>query len=83
MKRQILVVLAAVGCLILAGYATLQFFMACMAASSLLGLPSLLASLHHYAFMSWLWLAVALAAAVAFIVSIVGLIRGRSPSPTL
>jgi hypothetical protein len=81
MKRQRLL-LAAFGCLILASYATLQIFMACMAASSLLGIPSLLASLHHYAFMSWLWLAVALAAVVGFIASVFGLIRGRSSGPT-
>jgi len=75
-KRHTLLLFAAVGCLVLASYATLQFFMACMAASSLLGLSSLFASLHHYAFMSWLWLAVAVAAVVAFIASVFGLIRG-------
>jgi hypothetical protein len=83
MKRRTLLLLAAVASLILAGYATLQFFMACMSPSSLVGIPSLLASLHHYALLSWLWLAIALAAAVAFIASIFRLIRGRSPGPTL
>jgi hypothetical protein len=82
MKRHTLLLFAAVGCFILAGYATLQFFMASMAASSLLGLPALSASLHHFALMSWLWLAVALAAASAFIASIFGLIRGRSSGGT-
>ena len=81
MNRRILLLLAALGCFILASYATLQFFMACMAVSSLVGVPSLSASLHHHALLSWLWLAIAFAAVLAFIASIFGLIRGRTPGP--
>jgi SMODS and SLOG-associating 2TM effector domain 2 len=37
-----------------------------------------LARLHHFALLSWLWLAIALASASAFIACIVGVIRGPS-----
>ena len=59
-------------------YAAVQFFVASMAGSALVGVPAQATAQRHYSFLSWLWLAVAVAAAVAFVVSLIGVIRLRS-----
>jgi high-affinity nickel permease len=59
-------------------YAALQFFIASMAGSALVGVPAQVAAQRHYDFLSWLWFAVAVTAVLVFVVSVIGVIRLRS-----
>ena len=78
MKRLLLLLLCAIGSLTVAIYAALQFFAASMAGSALVGIPSQAAAQRHYGFLSWLWFAVAVAAVLAFVVSVTAVTRLRS-----
>jgi len=78
MKRTTVLLLAAIVSVAVAVYAALQFFVACMAGFALVGVPTEVAAQRHYGFLSWLWFAVAVAAALAFVVSVIGVIRLRS-----
>jgi hypothetical protein len=81
MKRRPLIVLCAVGCLLLAGFAGLQAISASMAASALVGVSSHTPALHHYGILSWTWFAVALAAVVAFVAAMIAARRSGSAVP--
>ena len=78
MKRTKLLLLSAIVSVAIAVYAALQFFAATMAGSALVGVPAQVAAQRHYGFLSWLWFAVAVAAVLAFVVSVSGVIRLRS-----
>jgi hypothetical protein len=78
MKRTTVLLVSAIVSIAVAVYATLQFFIASMAGSALVGVPAQAAAQHHYGFLSWLWFAVAVAAVFAFVASVIGVIRLRS-----
>ena len=78
MKRTTVLLLSAIVSAALAVYAALQFFVASIAGSALVGVPTEVAAQRHYNFFSWLWFAVAVAAVLAFVVSVIGVIRVRS-----
>ena len=59
-------------------YAAVRFFVASMAGSALVGVPAQAAAQRHYSFLSWIWFAVAIAAVLLFVVSVIGVIRLRS-----
>ena len=82
MKRATLFLLSAIVSVTVAVYAGLQFFVASMAGSALVGVPAQAASQRHDGFLGWLWFAVAVAAVLAFIVSLIGVIRVRSTGRT-
>ena len=77
-KRLLLLLLCVIGSVGVAVYALLQSFVAYVAGSALVGVPSQAAALRHYGFVSWLWFAVAVAAVLAFVVSVIGVTRLRS-----
>jgi hypothetical protein len=81
MKRRFLFLICAVGCLLLAGYATLQAIAASMAASAVVGLSAHTAAQRHYGMLSWIWLAVALAAGIAFVTAVIAARRPSFPVP--
>jgi hypothetical protein len=78
MKRITMLLLSAIVSVAVAVYAAIQFFVASMAGSALVGVPAQAAAQRHYSFLSWLWFVIAVAAAVAFVVSLIGVIRLRS-----
>jgi len=78
MKRTTVLLLSAIASVAVAIYAALQFFVASMAGSALVGVPAQVVAQRHYGFLSWLWFAVAVAAALAFVVSVIGVIRLHS-----
>ena len=78
MKRTPMLLLSAIVSLAVAVYSALQFFVASVAGSALVGIPAQEASQRHYGFLSWLWFAVAVVAVLAFVVSVIGVIRFRS-----
>ncbi len=80
MKRTKLLLLSAIVSVAIAVYAALQFFVATMAGSALVGVPVQVAAQHHYGFLSWLWFAVAVVAVLTLVVSVIGVVRLRSTS---
>ena len=77
MKRLLLLLLCAISSVAVAIYAALQFFVASMAGSALVGVPSQQAAQRHYGFLSWLWFSVAVAAILALVVSVIAVSRLR------
>ena len=73
--NRLLLFVLAVASFVLTGYAARQFFFACMASSALRGVPSQVAAQHHFGVLSSVWLLVAVAALVAFIVLVAAIIR--------
>ena len=73
-----MLLLSAIISLAVAVYATLQFFVASMAGSALVGVPAQAVAQRHYGSLSWLWLAGAIVAVLVFVVSLIGAIRFRS-----
>ena len=77
-KRLLLLLLCAISSVAVAVYAALQFFVASMAGSALVGVPLQEAAQRHYGLLSWLWFAVTVAAVFAFVVSVIAVTRLRS-----
>jgi len=77
MKQLLLLLLCVISSVAVAVYAALQFFVASMAGSALVGVPSQQAAQRHYGFLSWLWFSVAVAAILALIVSVIAVSRLR------
>ena len=73
-----MLLLSAIVSVAVAVYAAIKFFVASMAGSALVGVPAQVAAQRHYSFLSWLWFAVAVAALLAFVASVIGGIRLRS-----
>lgn len=75
-----MLLLSAIVSLAVAVYAGLQFLIASMAGSALVGVPAQEAAQRHYGFLSWLWFAVAVVAGLAFgvVIVIALVIRGRA-----
>ena len=78
MKRTTLLLMSAIVSIAIAVYAGLRFFVASMAGSALVGVPAQVAAQRQYGFLSWLWFAVAVAAVLVFVLSVIGVIRFRS-----
>jgi hypothetical protein len=80
MKRTTLLLLSAIVSAVVTCYAVMQFFVASVASSALVGVQSQATARHHYSAVSWIWFAVAVAAVFTLVVSVIGVVRLRSTS---